>query len=95
MLRMLVPFTPVSVLNGSEDQALQSDDIVRVLSVDEVRLLNNTVRLYVQRQKSEQLTLANPLSDESGNAGTPGSAGNGTANGRYQQFVEFGRCPTT
>jgi protein involved in polysaccharide export with SLBB domain len=77
LLRTLVSFTPVSVLNGSEDQPLQSDDIVRVLSVDEVRLLNNTVHLYEQRQRAEQLTLANPLSQDAAN----GTGQNSTANG--------------
>ncbi len=63
LLRTLVPFTPAAVLNGSEDQALQSDDVIRVLSVNEVRLLTNTVRLYKQRQIEEQNEILNPLSE--------------------------------
>ena len=62
LLRTLVAFTPVAVLNGTEDQMLQSDDIVRVLSVNEVRLLTNTVRLYLERQTAEQNEALNPLS---------------------------------
>ena len=49
-LRSLLAFTPVAVLNGVENQPLQSGDIIRVLSVDETRLLTNTVRLYKRRQ---------------------------------------------
>lgn len=62
LLRTLVAFTPMAVLGGSEDQALQRDDIVRVLSVNEVRLLTNTVRLYLERQTAEQSESLNPLS---------------------------------
>jgi polysaccharide export outer membrane protein len=61
LLRILLPFTPVAVLTGKEDQLLQSDDIIRVLSVNEVRLLTNTVRLYKQRQEVEQNSIRNPL----------------------------------
>ncbi|HWC64425.1 MAG TPA: SLBB domain-containing protein [Rhizomicrobium sp.] len=61
LLRTLLAFTPVAVLNGSEDQPLKSDDIIRVLSVNEVRLLTNTVRLYNQRQAAEQAAIRNPL----------------------------------
>ena len=64
LLRTLVPFTPVAVLSGSEDQALQSDDIVRVLSVNEVRLLTNTVRLYTRAPDGEQNAILNPLAPD-------------------------------
>ena len=63
LLRTLVAFTPVAVLGGTEDQALQSDDIIRVLSVNEVRLLTNTVRIYAQLQALEQNAILNPLAD--------------------------------
>ena len=62
LLRRLVAFTPVAVLNGGEDEVLQSDDVIRVLSVNEVRLLTNTVRLYSERQVAEQAAIRNPLS---------------------------------
>jgi len=62
LLRKLVAFTPVAVLNGGEDEMLQSDDIIRLLSVNEVRLLTNTVRLYSERQAAEQAAIRNPLS---------------------------------
>jgi protein involved in polysaccharide export with SLBB domain len=62
LLRSLIAFTPVAVLNGGEDQALQSEDIIHVLSINEVRLLTETVRLYNQRQAAEQAAIRNPLS---------------------------------
>jgi protein involved in polysaccharide export with SLBB domain len=61
LLRTLSAFTPAAVLNGGEDQPLRSDDIIRVLSVNEVRILTNTVRLYNQRQAAEQAAIRNPL----------------------------------
>ena len=60
LLRTLLSFTPVAVLNGTENQGLQSDDIIKVLSVNEVRLLTDTVRLYSQRQEAEQAAIRNP-----------------------------------
>ena len=35
LLRTLIPFTPVSVINGGTDMDLASDDVVRVFSVNE------------------------------------------------------------
>jgi len=61
LLRTLLPFTPVAVLSGNEDQPLQTDDVIRVLSVNEVRLLTNTVRMYTQLQAVEQNAILNPL----------------------------------
>jgi len=73
LLRALLPFTPVAVLGGSEDQVLQSEDIIRVLSVNEVRLLTNTVRLYDQRQEEEQAAIRNPLGEQAPPASPPGN----------------------
>ncbi len=59
-LRTLVPFTPVAVLKGAEDMDIQSDDIVRVISADEARVLFSAVQQYnVQRQSSDE-ALRNP-----------------------------------
>lgn len=87
LLRNLIAFTPVAVLNGNEDQTLDSDDIIRVLSVNEVRLLTDTVRLYNQRQEAEQAQIRNPLGEQpsapsaanSGAAGQAAGAGAGPA----------------
>jgi protein involved in polysaccharide export with SLBB domain len=62
LLRALVAFTPVSVLNGNEDQVLQSDDIIHPFTLKEARMVASTIRIYVaERDKAEQ-TLVNPLS---------------------------------
>jgi protein involved in polysaccharide export with SLBB domain len=62
-LRQLQTFTPVAVLANKEDQALQGDDIVRVLSLNEVRLARATLRIYLQRQNEQQQALRDPLSE--------------------------------
>ncbi len=61
LLRTLQPFTPVATLNGTEDLSLQTDDVIKVLSVNEVRLLTETLRLYRQRQEVQQAAGRNPL----------------------------------
>ena len=71
LLRTLVAFTPVAVLSGMEDQALRSDDIVRVFSMDEARLLTDTVQLYNQRQDAAQAALRNPLAENGPTRGNP------------------------
>ncbi len=87
LLRRLVAFTPVAVLNGSEDELLQSDDIIRVLSVNEVRLLTNTVRLYSERQAAEQSLIRNPLSgpEQASTTSTPRPVGVTTTPGSTAQ----------
>jgi len=65
LLRSLVAFTPVAVLNGREDMNLQSDDFVRPLSVGEVSLLSNVVRAYLEKLAADQAILRNPLVDQS------------------------------
>jgi polysaccharide biosynthesis/export protein len=42
--RNVIAFSPAAVLAGRDDIQLQSDDIVRVFSYDETRLLNKTVQ---------------------------------------------------
>jgi protein involved in polysaccharide export with SLBB domain len=66
--RQLVAFTPAAVLNGSEDEPLQTNDLVRVLSSNEARLLNFVVRSYLTRLARDQDRIRNPLSQE-----TPGA----------------------
>lgn len=60
LLRVLVPFTPVAVLNGSEDLALQSDDIVRVISTGEARTLFTALRQFRLRRTADQEAEVNP-----------------------------------
>ncbi|HEU4550210.1 MAG TPA: SLBB domain-containing protein, partial [Rhizomicrobium sp.] len=55
-------------LNGSEDEPLQTNDVVRVLSSNEARLLNFVVRSYLTRLARDQDRIRNPLSQA-----TPGA----------------------
>lgn len=64
LLRSLVAFTPVAVLNGSENVNLQTDDFVRPLSVNEASLLSNVVRAYLEKLAADQAILRNPLVDQ-------------------------------
>lgn len=60
-LRYPIAFSPVAVLNGRQDIPLQSDDLVRILSVNESRLLNFIVRAYLGRLATDQANQRNPL----------------------------------
>jgi protein involved in polysaccharide export with SLBB domain len=60
-LRVPLAFAPVSVLTGRTDQPLQTDDVVRVLSVNEERLLTYITRVYLGKLASDQNNLRNPL----------------------------------
>jgi polysaccharide export outer membrane protein len=62
LMRTLVAFTPLAVLNGREDMVLQADDIVRPLSVDEMRLLVTTMHDFSQSSSAQQEALRNPVS---------------------------------
>ena len=64
LLRSLVAFTPAAVLSGKENIALQTDDFVRPLSVNEASLLSNVVRAYLEKLASDQAILRNPLTDQ-------------------------------
>jgi len=48
--RVLVPFTPVAVLNGTEDMTIQGDDIVRVITANEARTLFLAVQQFRVRR---------------------------------------------
>jgi protein involved in polysaccharide export with SLBB domain len=61
LLRSLVAFTPVAVLNGTEDQQLQTEDIVRPLSVNEAQLLSFVVKTYIDKLAYDQARIRNPL----------------------------------
>lgn len=61
LLRSLVAFTPVAVLNGTEDQALQSDDLIRPLSQSEAALLSFVVKTFLDKLTVDQARIRNPL----------------------------------
>jgi len=62
LLRTLVAFTPITVLDGSEDQVLQPDDIIHPLTVKETRLITATIRIYRRQRSQAEQALLNPLS---------------------------------
>lgn len=64
LLRSLVAFTPVAVLDGRENVDLQTDDFVRPLSVGEASLLSSVVRAYLEKLANDQAILRNPLIDQ-------------------------------
>lgn len=51
--RTLIAFSPLSVLNGGADFALQTDDIVRVFQVDEMHMLVSAVDVYGAQVKTQ------------------------------------------
>lgn len=78
LLRNLVSFSPVAVINGGEDQPLQTDDFVRPLSVNESKILNRAVCVYGLRKSAEQATQRDPLRQTSNSSTTtPGTTSSG------------------
>ncbi len=68
LLRTLVAFTPVAVLNGGEDQILQSDDVIRPLSLNEAQLLSFIVKTYLDKMALDQARIRNPLETQRADA---------------------------
>ena len=62
MIRTLIPFTPVAVLNGHEEMALHSGDVIRVFSNHEITLLNFVTQSYQNTLQGFLAGLQNPLS---------------------------------
>ena len=61
LMRSLMAFTPVAVMNGNEDLPLQSDDFVRPISVAESQLLAFVVKSYLDKMALDQSRIRNPL----------------------------------
>jgi protein involved in polysaccharide export with SLBB domain len=61
LLRSLVAFTPVAVMNGAEDMQLQGDDLVRPISINESQLLAFVVKSYLDKMALDQSRIRNPL----------------------------------
>jgi protein involved in polysaccharide export with SLBB domain len=61
LLRTLIAFTPAAVLNGREDMALLPDDIVRPISVNEMRMLDITARNYDRWRTAQEEAIRNPI----------------------------------
>lgn len=60
LMRTLIAFTPVAVLNGAEDMDVQSGDIWRVISANEARTLFGTLQRYQKLRQSSEEALRNP-----------------------------------
>jgi protein involved in polysaccharide export with SLBB domain len=58
--RTLMAFSPLAILNGSTDVALQTDDIVRVFSVEELQMLVTAVNYYGDQVKAAAQEAYNP-----------------------------------
>ncbi len=77
LMRTLVPFTPVAVLNGGEDEAPRSDDFVRIFQVREIQIIGRAVSAYRLRRQADQEAIRNPLSAEVATAPANGADATG------------------
>jgi protein involved in polysaccharide export with SLBB domain len=92
LLRSLIAFTPVAVLNGTEDMQLQTDDVIRPISAGEAQLLDFVLKTYLSKLALDQARIRNPLEAlradaaaaaqaAAGGAGTTTNTGNNTSGG--------------
>lgn len=59
-LRSLIAFSPVAITTGEGDISLLDDDIVRVFSMKEGRLLSRTVSQYEKKKQHNEEAIRNP-----------------------------------
>jgi polysaccharide export outer membrane protein len=64
LLRSLNAFTPVAILDGREDQLLQSDDLIRPITLDEAQLLTFVLKTYLDKLALDQARIRNPLESD-------------------------------
>jgi protein involved in polysaccharide export with SLBB domain len=64
LLRGLMAFTPVAVLGGAEDIQLQSDDIIRPITVAESQMLAYVVKTYLDKLAYDQSRIRSPLENQ-------------------------------
>jgi protein involved in polysaccharide export with SLBB domain len=74
LLRSLVAFTPAAVLGGTEDQVLQTDDIIRPISINEAHLLDFVLRSYLSKLALDQARIRNPLEAQRADAAAAAQA---------------------
>ncbi len=77
--RTLLAFTPAAVLRGSEDVALESNDIVRPVSLNEAELLSYIVKTYIDKLNYDQNRVRNPLDTNRADAAAAIQAASGGA----------------
>ena len=61
LLRTLMAFTPVAVMGGTEDMQLQSDDVIRPITIGESQMLAFVVKSYLDKLAFDQSRIRNPL----------------------------------
>jgi protein involved in polysaccharide export with SLBB domain len=59
-LRSLIAFSPVAILSGEEDFALRDDDIVRIFSMGEAKLLSQAITQYEKKKQRKEEAVRNP-----------------------------------
>ncbi len=83
LARTLIPFAPAKVVQGTFDLPLQDDDIVRVFSVPEVRILAAQLKAEdnARNPESRDLRTVQQTTQYVQNPNTPQQQGTGTLNG--------------
>ena len=64
LLRTLLPYSPVAVINGREDLPLVTDDIIKVFSTNEIQLLEFISQRYLQKISVDIRRNRNPLTED-------------------------------
>ena len=90
LLRSLLAFTPVAVLGGAEDQLLQTDDVIRPISVNEAQLLSFVVKTYLDKLALDQARIRNPLEAQRADTAAQVQAAVGTNPGTNNTVVAGG-----
>jgi protein involved in polysaccharide export with SLBB domain len=64
LLRTLLPYSPVAVINGREDLPLVTDDIIKVFSTNEIQLLEFISQRYLQKISIDVIKNRNSLNED-------------------------------
>jgi polysaccharide export outer membrane protein len=96
LLRTLVAFTPVAVLNGSEDMPLLPDDIMRPITVDEAQLLTYIVKIDLAKMTLDQNSARGNAAPTMANRSDPNSPFGldpATLDANSSDLGDFGNIP--
>jgi polysaccharide export outer membrane protein len=83
-LRSLIAYSPVAALAGDDDPSLKSDDIVRVFSMKESRLLSRSITEFAAKKEFSEELARDPYATAPSGALSPtneGTSGNSSSNG--------------
>jgi len=75
LLRTLLPYSPVAVINGREDLPLVTDDLIKVFSTNEIQLLEFISRRYLQKLSIDIKKIRNPLTGDDADQRNNGAIG--------------------